>query len=75
MAFSKEHKIQRGNIESQVLLNQLRINSMEVLKEGQWYSLILSGRKTLADEYLGRMDRLHKKMADSLENVKWLLAR
>jgi hypothetical protein len=55
MAFPKNHVIKASDASSQVLLNQLKIQNMEILKEGQWYSLIVSGKMTEAKEYLTRM--------------------
>lgn len=48
----KSQEIKIDNPESNFLLTSLRIKRLEVLQQGQWYSLMINGKKNEAESYI-----------------------
>lgn len=48
---------------------------MEVIKEGQWYSLLLGGYIEGAKEYLNRISKIQSKKRDNKEMIKCFVLR
>lgn len=73
VSFANTSRISQENIEDALLLNQLHMQRMNVLKQGQWYSLVLNGFNKLAEDYSVRIGALKKKKIEDKDFFVWKL--
>ena len=58
---------------SQAILSQMRLSSMEIMKQGQWYALMLNRDYTNALKYVELINKINLKENDPKNNVGWFV--